>query len=80
MMTRRNFVGGSTAAVMGTALVYIGLQLSFLYQTLALLVAAYVMRFLPLAVGSIRSTAESMDGSLVKSGWRRVDRRSSDRT
>jgi iron(III) transport system permease protein len=51
---------------MGTALVYIGLQLPFIYQTLALLVIAYVLRFLPLAVGSVRSTSESLDGSLVK--------------
>ena len=66
-LERITFLGfGIPGIVMGTALVYIGLQLSFLYQTLALLVAAYVMRFLPLAVGSIRSTAESMDGSLVR--------------
>ena len=57
---------GIPGIVMGTALVYVGLQLPFLYQTLGLLVIAYVLRFLPLAVGSIRSTAESLDGSLVK--------------
>ena len=38
---------------MGTALVHIGLRAPFLYQTLALLVFAYMLRFLPLAVGSI---------------------------
>lgn len=67
VLERTTYLGfGIPGIVMGTALVYIGLQLSFLYQTLALLVVAYVMRFLPLAVGSIRATAESMDASLVK--------------
>ncbi|MEM1112796.1 MAG: iron ABC transporter permease [Pseudomonadota bacterium] len=67
LMERVTFLGfGIPGIVMGTALVYLGLKLPLLYQTLALLIAAYVMRFLPLAVGSIRSTAESMDGSLAK--------------
>ena len=51
---------------MGTALVYLGLKLPFLYQSLGLLVLAYVLRFLPLAVGTVRATAESLDGSLTK--------------
>lgn len=67
LMERVTYLGfGVPGIVMGTALVYIGLQLPFLYQTLALLVLAYVLRFLPLAVGSVRSTAESLDPSLVK--------------
>lgn len=67
MMERVTYFGfGVPGIVMGTALVYVGLQLSFLYQTLALLVVAYVLRFLPLAVGSIRSTAEGLDPSLIK--------------
>jgi iron(III) transport system permease protein len=67
LMERVSYLGfGVPGIVMGTALVYVGLQLSFLYQTLALLVLAYVMRFLPLAVGSIRSTSERLDPSLVK--------------
>ncbi|MFV8818134.1 ABC transporter permease [Haliea sp. E17] len=67
LMERVTYLGfGVPGIVMGTALVYIGLQLPFLYQTLALLVIAYVMRFLPLAVGSIRSSAEGLDGSLVR--------------
>ncbi len=67
IMERVTYLGfGIPGIVMGTALVYIGLRLPALYQTLGLLVAAYVMRFLPLAVGSIRSTTESMDTSLVK--------------
>ena len=66
IMERVTYFGfGVPGIVMGTALVYVGLQLPFLYQTLGLLVLAYVLRFLPLAVGSIRSTAESMDTSLV---------------
>ncbi len=67
ILERVTYLGfGIPGIVMGTALVYLGLKLPYLYQTLALLVVAYVMRFLPLAVGSIRATAESMDGSLVK--------------
>lgn len=66
LMERITFVGfGIPGIVMGTALVYVGLQLSFLYQTLALLVFAYVLRFLPLAVGTIRSATENLDASLV---------------
>jgi len=66
-MERLTYFGfGVPGIVMGTALVYVGLQLPFLYQTLALLVLAYVLRFLPLAVGSVRSTAEGLDPSLVK--------------
>ncbi|WP_439133446.1 ABC transporter permease [Pseudomaricurvus sp.] len=66
-MERVTYLGfGVPGIVMGTALVYIGLQLPFLYQTLGLLVIAYVLRFLPLAVGSVRSTAEGLDPSLVK--------------
>ncbi|MTI63883.1 iron ABC transporter permease [Methylophaga sp.] len=67
LLERVSYLGfGVPGIVMGTALVYVGLQLSMLYQTLALLVLAYVMRFLPLAVGSIRSTSERLDPSLVK--------------
>jgi iron(III) transport system permease protein len=66
IMERITFLGfGIPGIVMGTALVYIGLQLPFLYQTLALLILAYVLRFLPLAVGTIRSSTESLDSSLV---------------
>lgn len=65
-MERITYIGfGIPGIVMGTALVYLGLQLPFLYQTLALLIFAYVLRFLPLAVGTIRSTTERLDSSLV---------------
>ena len=67
LMERVTFLGfGLPGIVMGTAMVYVGLQLPALYQSLALLVFAYVFRFLPLAVGSVRSTAEGLDPSLVK--------------
>ncbi len=67
LMERLTYLGfGVPGIVMGTALVYVGLKLPFLYQTLALLVIAYVMRFMPLAVGAIRSSAEGLDGSLVR--------------
>ena len=66
LMERITYFGfGVPGIVMGTALVYLGLQLPFLYQTLALLVVAYVLRFIPLAVGSVRSTAENIDAGLV---------------
>ncbi|MBU2870163.1 iron ABC transporter permease [Colwellia sp. E2M01] len=66
IMERITFIGfGIPGIVMGTALVYTGLQLPFLYQTLGLLILAYVLRFLPLAVGTIRSSTESLDGALV---------------
>lgn len=67
LMERVTYFGfGVPGIVMGTALVYVGLQLPILYQTLGLLVIAYVLRFLPLAVGSVRTTAERLDPSLVK--------------
>lgn len=67
LMERVSYFGfGVPGIVMGTALVYVGLKLPLLYQTLALLVVAYVMRFLPLAVGSVRAAAEKMDGSLIR--------------
>ncbi|WP_043315625.1 iron ABC transporter permease [Microbulbifer sp. HZ11] len=67
IMERVTYFGfGVPGIVMGTALVYVGLKLPFLYQTLGLLVLCYVLRFLPLAVGSVRSTAEGLDSSLVK--------------
>jgi len=46
-------------------LVYLGLRIGFLYQTLALLIGAYVLRFLPLAVGSLHSNAARIDASLI---------------
>ena len=66
IMERATYFGfGVPGIVMGTALVYVGLQLPFLYQTMALLVLAYMLRFLPLAVGTVRSTAERIDQNLI---------------
>lgn len=56
---------GIPGIVMGTALVYVGLRVPPLYQTLALLVIAYVLRFLPLAVGSLRPGVARLEGSLL---------------
>jgi iron(III) transport system permease protein len=56
---------GIPGIVMGTALVYVGLRLDFLYQTLALLVIGYVLRFLPLAVGAIRTSVARVDANLI---------------
>ncbi len=68
IMERVTYFGfGIPGIVMGTALVYAGLQLPFLYQTLGLLIIAYMLRFLPLAVGSVRTSTEHLDPSLVKS-------------
>ncbi|MEM7412434.1 MAG: iron ABC transporter permease [Myxococcota bacterium] len=65
-LERVTYLGfGIPGIVMGTALVYVGLGVPVLYQSLAMLVAAYVIRFLPLAVGSIRSSAEVLDAQLV---------------
>ena len=67
-MERITYFGfGVPGIVMGTVLVYVGLKyLHALYQTLSFLVMAYVLRFIPLAVGSVRSTAENIDSGLVK--------------
>lgn len=61
-MERVTYLGfGVPGIVMGTALVHLGLQLPLLYQTLAMLVFAYLLRFLPLAVGAVRTAAEVLD-------------------
>ncbi len=82
LLERVTYFGfGVPGIVMGTALVYIGLRAPPLYQTLALLVFAYVLRFLPLAVGAIRSAVEQLDRSvlhaarLLGAGPREVTRR-----
>jgi len=68
IMERVTYLGfGVPGIVMGTALVYLGLQVTVLYQTLFLLVMAYILRFLPLAVGAVRSTAARLDAHLVQS-------------
>lgn len=56
---------GIPGIVMGTALVYLGLRVQPLYQTMALLVLAYVLLFLPLAVGNIRASTERIEGNML---------------
>ncbi len=66
LFERITYIGfGIPGIVLGTALVYVGLQLGFLYQTLALLVIGYVLRFVPLAVGAVRSSLDRFDGQLI---------------
>jgi len=66
ILERATYVGfGVPGIVLGTALVVVGLQADFLYQTIALLIFAYVVRFLPLAVGSARASLERTEASLV---------------
>lgn len=63
---RATYLGfGIPGIVIGTALVYLGLQLPLLYQTMALLIMAYILRYLPLAVGSVRASTERVDSSLI---------------
>lgn len=56
---------GVPGIVLATALVFFGLIVAPLYQTLALLVLGYVLRFLPLAVGSVRACLERIEHSQV---------------
>jgi len=66
VLERVTYVGfGVPGIVLGTALVVLGLFSGFLYQTLALLIFAYVIRFLPLAVGNARSTLDRAGGNVV---------------
>ncbi|MFA9462385.1 ABC transporter permease [Thiohalorhabdus sp. Cl-TMA] len=66
MLERAAYLGfGVPGIVLGTALVVVGLYVDFLYQSLALLVFAYVVRFLPLAVGNIRAPLERSENRLV---------------
>ena len=50
---------------MGTALIYLGLKLPVFYQTFTLLIFAYVLRFIPLGITSVRNSLEGMDNSLA---------------
>ncbi|MFC7239982.1 ABC transporter permease [Saliphagus sp. GCM10025317] len=75
VLERATYVGFAVpGVVLGLALVSVGtdyeaLDLPYapvLYQTLPLLIFAYVIRFLPQAVGSIRSTTLQVDPTLVE--------------
>ncbi|SDX88598.1 ABC transporter permease [Halobellus clavatus] len=63
---RISYVGYAVpGVVLGLALVYFGSQYATpIYQTLYLLVFAYVIRFLPQSVGSLRASFLSVDPSL----------------
>lgn len=66
VLERATYVGfGIPGIVLGTALVLLGLQLGFLYQSLALLIFAYVVRFLSLAVGNTRASLERTSDDLI---------------
>ena len=64
---RASYLGyAMPGVVLGLALVFFGIRYApALYQTLPLLVFAYVVRFLPQAVGSTRSSVLGVDRELV---------------
>lgn len=66
LLERIAYIGfGVPGIVLGMALVVTGLYTGFLYQTMALLILAYVVRYLPLAVGNARATLDRAGGNLV---------------
>jgi iron(III) transport system permease protein len=68
LLDRATYVGYAVpGVVLGLALVYLGSSaLPTLYQTVPLLVFAYVVRFLPQAVGTTRSSVLQVDPKLVE--------------
>lgn len=70
LFERVTYVGFAVPGiVLALALVYFGSSyLPWLYQTLPLLVFAYVVRFLPQAVGSSRTSILRVDPTLVEAG------------
>lgn len=65
MVRLTSFGFGIPGIVMGTALVYVGLRLPLMYQTTAMLVLGYVLRFLPLATGALREGLDRIEGNLT---------------
>jgi iron(III) transport system permease protein len=67
---RLTYVGFAVPGiVLGLALVYFGSGfLPWIYQTIPLLVFAYVVRFLPQAVGSTRTSILQVDPKLIEAG------------
>ncbi|MFC6725665.1 ABC transporter permease, partial [Halobium palmae] len=65
---RATYLGyAAPGIVLGLSLVYFGVEyVPFLYQTLPLLVFAYVVRFLPEAVGTTSSSVLQVDRSLLE--------------
>jgi iron(III) transport system permease protein len=70
LFERATYVGyAAPGIVLGLALVYAGVRyVPMLYQTLPLLLFAYVVRFLPQAVGATRSSVLQVDPKLVEAG------------
>ena len=70
LFERTTYVGFAVPGViLGLALVFFGASyLPWIYQTLPLLVFAYVVRFLPQAVGTIRTSILQVDTRLVEAG------------
>ena len=68
LFDRATYVGYATPGiVLGIALVYFGSSYApAIYQTVPLLVFAYVVRFLPQAVGTTRSSVLQVDAKLVE--------------
>ncbi|WP_135826172.1 ABC transporter permease [Halorussus ruber] len=68
LFDRATYVGYATPGiVLGISLVYFGSSYApTLYQTVPLLVFAYVVRFLPQAVGTTRSSVLQVDAKLVE--------------
>ncbi|MFB6109581.1 MAG: ABC transporter permease [Halodesulfurarchaeum sp.] len=68
VLDRMTYVGYAVPGiVLGLSLVYLGVRyVPGLYQTLPLLIFAYVVRFLPQAVGSIRSSVQQVDSTLLE--------------
>ncbi|WP_132058375.1 ABC transporter permease [Halorussus amylolyticus] len=68
LFERASYVGYATpGVVLGLALVYFGsANVPGLYQTIPLLTFAYVVRFLPQAVGSVRSSVLQVDPKLTE--------------
>ena len=66
LIERATYVGYAVPGiVLGLALVYFGATYApALYQTIPLLIFAYVVRFLPQAVGSVRPAVLQLDGKL----------------
>jgi ABC-type Fe3+ transport system, permease component len=67
LIERPTYVGyAMPGVVLGLALVFFGTQYApGLYQTLPLLIFAYVVRFIPQAVGATRSSVMGVDRALV---------------
>jgi len=67
LLERSTYVGYAVPGiVLALALVFLGANyLPWLYQTLPLLIFAYVVRFLPQAVGSTRSSVLQVDSDLL---------------